>query len=218
MRLPITTTDAPGGGTRGRTAGIRAGTLALYAAALTAGMWAQTTPPGGQQVVVKGGDPRVVFYVDGAEYRGSAGFFWPLGSKHILSVPVRLIDADNGHGRCQYSVPDFASRFCDFTWKESTGLLQASQDRYQTITVGPGTTSYELQYQTEHKITLIFANSYSGNPQTPENGISCGAPGTPVGSAFRVGAVVIGGNCYLSNASFWLPGGEVPLKDRKSVV
>ena len=212
MRLPITTSIAFPGGTRGRTAGIWAGMLGLYAAVLAGGLWAQPTPPvGGQQVVVKGGDPRVVFYVDGAEYRGSASFFWPLGSKHILSVPVRMIDSDNGQGRCQYSVPDFATRFCDFNWREKTGLLQASQDRYQTITVGPDTSSYELQYQTEHKITLIFANSYSGNTQIPENGIACGAPGTPVGSAFRVGAVVIGGNCYLSNASFWQAAGAVTL-------
>lgn len=167
--------------------------------------------PAGQQVVVRAKDSRITFLVDGAEYRGAATFFWPVGSKHILSVPIRLLDSETTTPRCQYWIPDNASRFCDFSWKENTGFLTNTDDRFHTVTVGAGTTWYELQHTAEYRVDLQFANTYSGNPLVPEAGVQCGAPGTPVPEIFRVGVVTIGGTCYLSSGRVWVQEGLAPI-------
>ena len=215
MRLPTIFTGTLTGGTAVAAAGYagRAALIWMAIAGLGGALWGQlpgnppVPGPAGQQVVVRARDPRVVFQVDGADYRGAASFLWPIGSKHIVSAPVRLIDEQSTPSRCQYWVPDSATRFCDFSWKENTGYLQATSDRYQTITVSADTTWFELQFQTEHKVSLNFSNTSANDPSVPESGIACGAPGTPVPAVFRVGVVTVGGNCFLSNGTTWMPEG-----------
>lgn len=216
MRLPTIFTGALAGNTTGGAAGkaVRAALVWAAMMGLSGALWGQlpnnppAPSPAGQQVVVRATDPRIVFHVDGGEYRGAATFLWPIGSKHVLSAPVSLIGGDGLIPRCQYSVPDFATRFCDFSWRENTGFLGASTDRFQTVTVSAATTWFELSNLTEHKVFLNFANTYAGTNPGLETGISCGAPGTPVPEMFRVGAVIVGGNCYLGNANVWLPQGQ----------
>jgi uncharacterized protein (TIGR03437 family) len=219
MRLPIIFTGTLRGGTAGLAPGKTARVALVWTAmfGLSGALWGQlpnnppTPSPAGQQVVVRARDPRIVFQVDGADYRGAASFLWPIGSKHILTAPVRLLDENFPTPRCQYWVPDNSTRWCDFGWKENTGFSQASSDRYQTITVGADTTWFELQHQTEHKITLNFSNASANDPTVAEAGVACGAPGTPVPAVFRTGVVTVGGNCFLSNASLWLAEGVVPI-------
>ena len=205
MRLPTIFTGTHSGGRAAKAAHVALVWMGMFG--LSNALWGQS--PAGQQVVVRARDPRVVFQVDGADYRGAASFLWPVGSKHILTVPVRLLDENFAIPRCQYWVPDNATRFCDFSWKENTGFLQGGSDRYQTITVGADTTLFELQFQTEHKVSLNFSNATAGDPSVSESGVPCGAPGTPVPAAFRTGVVVVGGNCFLSNGTTWLGEGLV---------
>ncbi|MBK7928888.1 MAG: hypothetical protein IPJ98_15800 [Bryobacterales bacterium] len=217
MRQPITPTGARTGKAFQRKAIRGAGMLAAFAVWGGGAVWGQlpnnppAPGPAGQQVVVRATDPRITFTVDGAEYRGAASFFWPLGSKHILGAPIRLLDNETATPRCQYWTPDNASRFCNFSWKENTGFLSNADDRFHTVTVGPATTWYELQHTAEYRVDLQFSNTYSGNPLVAESGVQCGAPGTPVPEIFRVGVVTIGGTCYLSGGRVWVQEGLTSL-------
>ncbi|MEP7367300.1 MAG: hypothetical protein ABI972_28915, partial [Acidobacteriota bacterium] len=219
MRLPTNFTGTLRGGTAGAAAGMAVRMALIWMAMLGLGttLWGQlpnnppAANPAGQQVVIRSKDPRVVIQVDGADYRGSASFLWPIGSKHIVSAPISLIDEQQTVPRCQYWVPDRSTRFCDFTWRDNTGFLQGTSDRYVTLTVSNDTTWFEVTYQTEHKVSLNFSNTSANDPSVPESGNTCGAPGTPVPAVFRTGVVIVGGNCFLSNGVTWLGEGVVPI-------
>ncbi len=86
-------------------------------------------PPGGE------------FTVDGQRYRGTATFFWPEKSKHVLGIPE--------------TAPDSLSRFVFKEWRDSTGerLIESPT---LAITADADIPYYRAVFKAFHSVQLQF--------------------------------------------------------------
>ena len=163
-----------------------------------------------KQVVVRATDPNTTFRVDGRDFKGSASFLWPLGSKHILEAPVRIVPPATD-GTCQYNDRN-DTRWCNFQWADNQGLLVPSSDRFQTVTVAANVNWFELRAVPEYRVRVLFYDRTPSLPELPTlSSSACGAPGTPVPSEFRTGVVYVDGVCFWNNMEGWYQAKELTL-------
>jgi uncharacterized protein (TIGR03437 family) len=137
----------------------------------------------------------VPFYVDGNEYRSSAVFLWPKGSKHEL----RFI-GNRGPSEWMNELQTHLYNFAG--WTDNLGLLIPGSDLSQTITADPNVTEYVAHFDVKYRVTLVFMD-----PQTPS---PCGeAPGNLPDPRGRAGLVYITASldlCYWGSAVFYARG------------
>src|SRR5437764_831732 len=106
--------------------------LGVLLSAFEISAWAQT------QSMIRISVPEgALFVVDGQQYRTTANFTWPTGSKHIL----QWIGG---------TFPDEGRMFLFTGWRDNLGLLTPTEDLVQTITADPRVTELktgELAYR-----------------------------------------------------------------------
>lgn len=88
------------------------------------------------------------FWVDGAQYEGSAVFSWAPGSKHVLEVR----DSEQALGTGD------STRLRFVGWSEESGKILNLSSPVLAITADPQVTSYLAQFTTEHLVEVIFNN------------------------------------------------------------
>ncbi len=176
------------------------GFLFVMALVWTDSTYAQTSAPGGLNVVVEVGNSQAKFIVDGLLYRGSASFLWPEGSKHVLQF------AHINDDGFQYS--DIrTTRFLFGNWRTNqTGLLTAATN-FLSVTASPGLTRISALLVVQHLVQIRF---FEAGPTYPSNLALCGSQADP--NYFTPGVVQFGAICYNQNTELWIGEGTFPLQ------
>ncbi|MBM3768194.1 MAG: hypothetical protein FJW32_22650 [Acidobacteria bacterium] len=136
------------------------------------------------------------FWVDGQQYRGSASFFWPVGSKHVV------------WSEASYAI-GLSTRYLFQNWADDKSLLAGQTGRTITITANPGFTSLKGTFLIEHKIDVhFFSTSGTLLPNGTTGEATCNTTlGSPTGlpSTAGPGVVYVNGQCYANSTSLWMP-------------
>ena len=139
------------------------------------------------------------FWVDGEQYRGSASFFWPVGSKHVI-----------------WSDPSYAvglsTRYQFQNWAADKALLAGQTGRTLTITASPGFTGIKGTFLIEHKVDVhFFSTTGTLLPSGAAGQGTCDATfntTTGLPSTAGPGVVYVNGQCYGNSTSIWIPASQ----------
>ena len=119
------------------------------------------------------------FLVDSGVYAHAMSAFWPIGSKHILSVPQGYgVSYDKG----------FTTMWSFVNWQWSGGTLPGSTI---AVTADPSVQQYTAIFTVQYQFALQFSCS-NANP----------CPSSP-------GTVVMNGASYSSNMNSWQSPGSI---------
>jgi uncharacterized protein (TIGR03437 family) len=139
------------------------------------------------------------FQVDGTTYTAAASFIWPTGSTHYV-VFITDPPVNGSTGLVQTSL-DGTTAWAFTGWEDNNGLVQPTAVPIQVITANPAVTSFTAQVTVAYRVVLSYNTLYNSSFVKP----TCGAPGAiPVGQA-SPGVVYIGGQCYWTSVTNFLP-------------
>ncbi|HLH15844.1 MAG TPA: hypothetical protein VKX45_01420 [Bryobacteraceae bacterium] len=120
----------------------------------------------------------LTFYVDGSPYNSSLSVVWPVGSKHVLSVPPDI----------QQDPLTVKTKFSFVNWQYSGNPIPGGTT--VTITAGPPFTKIEAVYSVQYALTLNYFNCNGSNP--------CNASGI----------VYVNGAPYTGNQDIYMAAGS----------
>ncbi len=174
--------------------------LALLAGFLSVAaieMWAQATP---RKVTIFASHPLARFRVDGTEYVGSAAFFWPENSRHVLEFQRD----EEGFQYVGGQNPAANTRFRFIGWADRSGVKDLPAVTPLLLTVHPEMNLIEVRVEVQHRLRLNFWQN-QGAPVAPEEAI-CDAATTGAGVIF------INETCYSENTALWVSEGLVDIE------
>lgn len=174
--------------------------LALLAGFLSVAaieMWAQTTP---RKVTIFASHPLARFRVDGTEYVGSAAFFWPENSRHVLEFQRD----EEGFQYVGGQNPAANTRFRFIGWADRSGVKDLPAVSPLLLTVHSEMNLIEIRVEVQHRLRLNFWQNQAA-PVAPEEAI-CDAATTGAGVIF------INETCYSENTALWVSEGLVDIE------
>ncbi|HVO97167.1 MAG TPA: IPT/TIG domain-containing protein [Bryobacteraceae bacterium] len=145
------------------------------------------------------------FMVDGQFYNSTQTFYWPQGSKHILTLFYSFDANGNPLGYQATSDGKTEYTFSGWTLVRPSGNITLP-DLTVTITADPSTVAYVASISTSYQVQLLF-------PQASPNATCSGAPGNAGPTGFQDGVVYLGGACYATSATFFAGAGQITLAE-----
>ena len=142
------------------------------------------------------------FQVDGTTYTAPVTFEWPTGSTHYV-VFVTNPPVGGATSVVQTSL-DGSTQWALTGWEDNNGLVEPTAVPIQVITANPAVTSFTATVTVAYRVILNYNVQYAVNFSPP----TCGAPGAiPVGQT-SPGVVYIGGQCYWTSVTTYVPAGN----------